>query len=211
MWINPLFEADTRRALAQLVSAESLATVVAEDPLRAAHLPLLLEEDADGGLVLLGHVPRADPVAEAVAAGARVLCIVHGPRAYVSPDWYEDVGLPTYNYAVAHLRGAAEPLEPADTRAHLVDLIRVHEERKEPAAGAWEPDEAAHARIDRLLPAVLGFRIRVEEAQAKEKLGQNRSEQDRRSTAAQLDRSERQEHHDVAALMREREEPAAER
>ena len=58
---------------------------------------------------------------------------------------------------------------------------------------------------------MLGFRIRVDEAQAKEKLGQNRSEQDRRSTAAQLDRSERQEHHDVAALMREREGPAAER
>jgi len=204
MWINPLFEAEPRRALAHLVSAESLATVVAEDPLCAAHLPLLLEEGADGQLVLLGHVPRADPVADAVAAGDRVLCIVHGPRAYVSPDWYEDVGLPTYNYAVAHLRGQAEPMEPADTRAHLVDLIRVHEERKEPAAGAWEPDEAAHDRVDRLLPAVLGFRIRVEEAQAKEKLGQTWSGEDRASTVEHLTGSDRPEHHDVARLMQER-------
>lgn len=215
MWINPLFEADTRRALIELVNAESLVTVIAEQPLRAAHVPLLVEEGgADtggaemGDLVLIGHIPRADPVSEAIAAGERVLCVVHGPRAYVSPDWYHDEGLPTFNYAVAHVSGIAEPLDKGALREHLLDLIRVHEERREPAQDSpghpWAPDEAAHARIDRLLPAVLGFRIRVDEAQAKEKLGQNRSADDRRTTVEQLGQSGRDEHRAVAALMTER-------
>lgn len=208
MWINPLFAADTRQALAQLVSAESLATLVVERPLRAAHLPLVLEDGGDGGIVLVGHVPRADPLARVVEDGGRVLCIFHGPRAYVSPGWYEGAGLPTYNFAVAHLSGPVEPMDAVDLRTHLLDLIRIHEAHKEPVQAAWEPDDTAHARIDQLLPAVLGFRIRVDEAQAKEKIGQNRSAADRLATVEQLDRSTQEEHHRVAALMTEREQGA---
>ena len=158
--------------------------------------------------MLAGHVPRVDPLARAVEAGGRILCVFHGPRAYVSAGWYQDVGLPTYNFAVAHLSGLAEPMDVVELRAHLLDLIRIHETHKEPAQVPWEPDDTAHVRIDQLLPAVLGFRIRVDEAQAKEKLGQNRSAADRLATVEHLDRSAQEEHQRVAALMTEHEQGA---
>lgn len=204
MWINPLFDTDARREVAQLLGAHSLVTLVAEAPLRAAHLPLLLEDDGES-MTLIGHIPRVDPLAEAITAGERILCVVHGARAYVSAGWYEDPGLSTYNFSVAHLEGRAESMtDPADLRDHLVELVHVHE-RAKPAVddGPWAPDDVANARIDFLLPAVLGFRIAVDSAQAKTKLGQNRSQSDRASTRDHLRRSPAEEDREIARRMQE--------
>lgn len=87
MWVNPLFESDALDGVAALLAANSLATIVAASPLRAAHLPLLLTTEASTerqeptGMVLTGHVPKADPLAQAVLGGERLLCVFHGPRA----------------------------------------------------------------------------------------------------------------------------------
>lgn len=209
MWVNPLFTADARQTVVELVRSQSLATLVAADPLRAAHLPLLVESDDAEQIVLVGHIPRADPLARSITAGERILSVFHGPRAYVSAGWYGDTpGLSTYNFTVAHLSGRATAMaDDADLRAHLVDLVRVHEERSTPVGGTpWQLDDVAHARIDQLLPAVIGFRIRVDEAQAKAKLGQNRTEEDRTSTQSHLRDSDDSEHRRIAALMAQRED-----
>lgn len=200
MWIDPLFEADARDAVRHLVASQSLATVVAERPLRATHVPLLLDE-RDGDLELIGHVPRADAVSSAVVSGERLLCIFHGSRAYVSPAWYETAGLPTYNFSVAHLSGESVPLTSDELRSHLADLIGAEERRKSPATTPWVVDSDAERRIDQLLPAILGFRIRVDNAQVKAKLGQNRTVGDCEGTVEQLGHSEREEHRAVATEM----------
>lgn len=202
MWVNPLFAAEPRQAVTRLVRAHSLATVVSASPLHAAHLPLLVDDDEER-MTLTGHVPRADPLSEAVLAGDRLLCVLHGPRAYVSAAWYEAPGLSTYNFDVAHLSGPAQAMtDPADLRAHLLELLDQHERRKAPVdAGPWYPDEVAEARIDELLPAVLGFRVVVDEAQAKLKIGQNRTREDRESTREHLHRSPDAEDRAVADLM----------
>jgi len=201
MWVNPLYSVDARRSVTALIAQESLATLVVADPLRAAHLPLLVEStEPDGPLVLAGHAPRADPLAEQMISGTRVLCVFHGPRAYVSPDWYGSPGLPTYNYSVAHLGGRTEAMDETSLREHLLELIRRSEAARE-SPTPWQPDPVALARLDSLLPAVVGFRIQVDQAQAKQKLGQNRSTGDRAGTRDQLGRSPRAEHRAVAELM----------
>ncbi len=205
MWINPRFEADARRTVVALLAESPLVTLVAEAPLRAAHIPLLVDEQPGPELVLIGHIPRADPVSAAIAAGERLLCVVHGPRAYVSPAWYGSVGLPTYNFSVAHLVGTAAAMsDPDELRAHLRVLAEAHERAKPPVdEGPWRPGPDAEARIDMLLPQIIGFRLAIDEAQAKAKLGQNRPAADRVATAQFLDRSAADEHKAVAALMRE--------
>jgi transcriptional regulator len=209
VWVNPLFAADARQTVVELVRSQSLATLVVADPLRAAHLPLLIESDGMDGLMLIGHIPRADPLSEAIAAGDRVLCIFHGPRAFVSAGWYgSSPGLSTYNFTTAHLSGFASSMTTStELRAHLADLVRVHEERSAaPDSAPWQLDDVAQARIDQLLPGVMGFRIQVDEAQAKTKLGQNRPVEDRASTAEHLRRSPESEHQEIAALMQQNED-----
>lgn len=187
MWLNPLFD-DTHRASAlAMVRENTLATLVVGDPLRVAHMPVLLKERPDGDLELVGHIPREDPVADAVVSGSTFVVVFHGARTYISPDWYVESGLPTYNYLVAHLEGTAvEMTDPEDLRAHLLDLTHTLEAGRRDGGAEWTFDEVACAQMEELMPLIVGFQIPVVSMQVKAKLGQNRPVVDRANVTAVL-------------------------
>ncbi|MGB4778330.1 FMN-binding negative transcriptional regulator [Microbacterium sp.] len=201
MWVNPNFEIRHRAAIAALVAEHPLATLVVGDPVRVGHMPLVLESWEDE-MVLLGHVPIADPVARAIAAGGPLTAVFQGESAYVSPNWYADPGLPTYNFSVVHVEGRCEPLDEAELTAHLLDLAaRLEAHTHVPKEHPWQPDDTAFARMAELLPRIIGFRLRGASVQAKAKLGQNRSVADRRGAAAALRTSGREDDVVVAEQM----------
>ena len=70
---------------------------------------LLGREPVPNG-TLQGHVARANPLWRSAANGAEVLVVFHGADAYVSPSSYPSKQtdgrvVPTWNYAVVHVRG----------------------------------------------------------------------------------------------------------
>ena len=83
MRIEEAFALPEVDAARTLVRAHPFATIVTGD-LRATHMPCLLDETAEG-LTILGHVARADPVADGL--DGPVLLIFHGPHGYVSASW----------------------------------------------------------------------------------------------------------------------------
>ncbi|MEE6281951.1 FMN-binding negative transcriptional regulator [Georgenia sp. MJ170] len=187
MWVNPLFDASHRASALDLVRANPLATLIVGDPVRVSHMPVLLEQRADGTHELVGHMPRVDPASDGLIAGANTIVVFHGASSYISPAWYVAPGLPTYNYLVAHLEGPAQVMtDSEELRRHLLDLTAVHEELRAVTGISWTPDEVAHARMDMLMPQIIGFRVPVSRFQVKTKLGQNRSIGDQRSAAAAL-------------------------
>src|SRR4249920_938587 len=64
-----------------------------------SHLPVLLDH-APGGDTLRSHMARANEQWRHFASDAEILCVFHGPHAYVSPSWYASkIAVPTWNYA----------------------------------------------------------------------------------------------------------------
>lgn len=190
MWVNPLFEIASQDAALAVARANPLATLVVEKPLRAAHLPVLIERSPDGSLVAVGHVPLVDPLSQAIDVGATILIIFSGPSSYISPSWYTRSGLPTYNFETLHVRGPATPMADNDElKSHLRTLAQVHETAKQPPAEPWVFDATAEARMESLLPQIVGFRVPIAEMHAKAKLGQNRSAADQASVAEALAQS----------------------
>lgn len=137
-----------------------------------APLPLLCDECS---LELRGHVARANPVSSA-PDGTDVTVLFLGPHAYVSPTWYAKPReqVPTWNYVFVRMSGTLSWLEPADTRRVLDDLCAKFEEPE-----GYSPDTVNPAQMDEMMGAISGFRIRVHDVQAKLKLSQNRSPEDR--------------------------------
>jgi transcriptional regulator len=202
VWVNPFFDETHHASSLDLVRANPLATVVVGDPVRIAHVPVLLEERADGTLELVGHMPRVDPASAGLEAGQETVVVFHGARSYVSPAWYTAPGLPTYNYLVAHLVGVPCVMsDPEELRAHLLDLISVQEAQHALDGPGWTPNEIAHARMDQLMPLILGFRIAVTDFQIKAKLGQNRSVEDQRSVSTVLSASHASDDQTIAQHM----------
>jgi len=125
--------------------------------------------------VIAAPAERSDPLARHLAAGPEVLAIFSGPSAYVSPRWYPDGGLPTYNFLAVHASGRPRPLEDRDAvLAHLAELVAVHE-----IGSPWSLASAPEGRVEELLPNILAFTLEISSIQGKRKLSQNRSAEER--------------------------------
>jgi transcriptional regulator len=173
-----------------LIAAHPLATVFyqAGGQPTADHFPMLF--DADVGLkgVLRGHVARANPLWREMA-GHTVLAVFQGPQGYVSPSWYPSKAatakvVPTWNYAVVHLRGVLKAIDDAPWLHAFVDrLTRCHESQR---AHPWQTSDAPADYLESMLRAIVGIEIEVATIDAKWKVSQNRSAADRLGVAAGL-------------------------
>ena len=102
----------------------------------------------------------------------------HGPHAYVSPSWYADPGsmVPTWNYATVHAHGPIEIVEdPAEARRVLEALVNRFESGREAPWTLAMPE----SKLVPLVGAIVAFRLRIRRLDAKFKLSQNRSREDR--------------------------------
>ena len=180
MYLPRHFEQNDPQALAGLMHAHPLATLVVAGPdgLSADHVPLLWDPEAR---LLHGHVARANPLAHA-APGTPVLAVFQGSDAYVSPAWYASKAehgkvVPTWNYAVVHARGTLRPIDDAAwLRTFLGRLTERHESTR---AKPWAIGDAPADYIEQTLRAIVGIEIAVDTLAGKWKVSQNRSAADR--------------------------------
>ena len=92
------------------------------------HLPFLFDHGTEPKGRLLCHMARENPQWQHFTSGCEVLVAFQGPHAYVSPSWYSSPGVPTWNYAVAHVRGKPILIEDEDSLEALVKrLTHIHE------------------------------------------------------------------------------------
>ena len=177
----------------------AILTSQGEDGLMASHLPLLLDAEAGPHGSLLGHMARANPQWKSVEG--EVMAVFSGPHAYISPSWYEEAGtVPTWNYVAVHTYGT---FHLVDDRDGLLEILRRSVRAYEgPRPAPWAFDES-EPHVEKLLMAIVGFRIAITRLEGKWKLGQNHSEQRRRTVVRALEAEPGEDSMAIAALMRE--------
>ncbi|MEE2000118.1 FMN-binding negative transcriptional regulator [Alkalimonas sp. MEB108] len=164
-------------------------------PFFCSHLPWLLKRQQGEQGVLYGHLARQNPHTTTLD-GQQVLINFTGPHAYISPGWYQSkLAVPTWNYAVAHVQGKAQLLEPEETLAVLEEQVAWYE--SEPAALAKMPAQYR----EQLAQAIVGIRVPIEQLAGKLKLGQQRSAADQQGVFAALQQSSSPQAQALAALM----------
>jgi transcriptional regulator len=137
--------------------------------LTGSHLPFLLHrEEAELG-TLYSHFARANPHWKEIA-GQEAVVIFSGPHAYISPSWYEAVpAVPTWNYAAVHAYGTVTLLDDAGTLAVVEESVATYEPRL-----LIQRNIVTEEVRDKLLPAVVGFKLELSRLEGKQKLGQHR-------------------------------------
>jgi transcriptional regulator len=104
-----------------------------------------------------------------------VLVMFQGPHAYISSSWYEQENVPTWNYQAVHVYGTASILDEEELKQDLTMLLQKYEKhRKNPVL--W--DKLSPEVLEKQLKGIIGFKIKVQEIQAANKLSQNRNEED---------------------------------
>jgi transcriptional regulator len=155
----------------------TLITTTGATP-EVTHLPIELVKADAGERVLEGHLARANPQWHDLAAGGRALVIFSGAHSYISPTWYDQENVPTWNYLVVHASGTPTLVtDHAGLRDMLVRLSSHYEpEGSPPPRFAVESMTPAH--YEKEASGIVGFRIAVDTIQAKFKLSQNRHDAD---------------------------------
>jgi transcriptional regulator len=161
-----------------------------------SHLPLIVERDAER-LVCIGHLARANPHWKLMAGGVAT-AIFHGPNAYITPSWYVENNVPTWNYAVVHVRGPVSLIEDRAGIVRCLEKLTDHVEHGPDAWKFWIPDDL----VDVLEKSIVGFEIAVESLEAKFKLSQNRPDADRDRVIQGLERRQDAGSRGVAELMK---------
>ncbi|MEX2628783.1 MAG: FMN-binding negative transcriptional regulator [Tistlia sp.] len=210
MFTPPAFRLDDPESIAALIAGRAFALLVtagAEGP-EANHLPLLhrpaVAPANPGQGRLYGHLAAANPQCASLRRlaeeGGRALAVFSGPHAYVSPGLYRPgPAVPTWNYLAVQVSGPVTLLDDGETEALLSALTETYEaDRPQP----WRLDGQDPAGLARLRRAVLGFAIATERVEAKAKLSQNRSAEDRAGVAAGLAAEADPEARETAAWMR---------
>jgi transcriptional regulator len=167
-----LIEAMQAYSFAILFGPQS--TPDAPAPLVATHLPLVVKDEGEHGLIE-GHFAKANPHWKALA-GREVLVVFPGPHSYVSPTNYvEELSVPTWNYIAVHAYGTLQLVDDdAGKDALLAGLIQANE----PAfAERWRAMPDGFRRT--MLAGIQGFRITISRVEGKFKISQNRDPQER--------------------------------
>ena len=138
----------------------------------ASHYPVLLDETADG-IVLLTHVGRPDEVVHELGRH-ELMMIVQGPHGYISPGWYDaNPAVPTWNFVTAHLYGTPSSSKPTRTSACSRRSSTISRTPC-PSRGACAARPTNSAYADRIASGTVGLRIPITRFVAKNKMSQNR-------------------------------------
>ena len=174
MYVPRFYRESDRDTLIRFIDKYAFGTLVSTATGRpvVTQLPFLTINDE--GLKLQGHLARANPQWQELDSGKPVQVCFQGPHAYISPTWYADADVPTWDYATVHVEGIPKLLTVRKELAnHVKQLAQKYETRN---GSHWDqnysPSELRH---------IVGFEIEVTAIAGIFKLSQNRSVEDQRS------------------------------
>ncbi|QGQ45901.1 FMN-binding negative transcriptional regulator [Metabacillus sediminilitoris] len=176
MYIPKYFKVTNVDEIWDFVQKNSFGTIVTTEQGKpiATHLPLQLMKEGDT-YYITGHIAYGNPQWRTFETCEDVLVMFQGAHAYISSSWYEEENVPTWNYQAVHVYGTASILDEEELKQDLTMLLQKYEKhRKNPVL--W--DKLSPEVLEKQLKGIVGFKIKVQEIQAANKLSQNRNEED---------------------------------
>ncbi|MEP3225914.1 MAG: FMN-binding negative transcriptional regulator [Parasphingorhabdus sp.] len=194
---NDHADADERAALEGLIAQIGFGMIFATTPdgPRVAHVPVF--STGDGALQF--HLARGNALTRHLS-GMTALCVVNGPDAYISPDWYgSEDQVPTWNYLALELEGPVRAMEREGLVALIDDLTAQNEAKLTPKI-PWHRDKLDDEKFDKMIGAIVGFEMEIRAWRPTAKFSQNKDAEARENAADALDNLGRRA---VAHMIRE--------
>ena len=197
MYCPKSFIETNQKVLLQIMQDNAFAMIVTTDaeakPVSTS-LPFLIEQ-RNKKIILRAHFSKANPQWKHLEKNTSILIIFQGPHCYVSPSWYKKSGVPTWDYVTVHCYGSAKILGKEKTAELIENLSDKYEAQQE------KPWQAKNNYSSKMLNAIVGFEISVQEIQGKVKIGQNKSDEDLQGVMEALQNSDKEHEKTIAKLI----------
>lgn len=184
MYIPRYFKVTNVDEIWEFVQENAFGTIVTTNQGKpiATHLPLQLIREGDT-YYITGHIAYGNPQWRTFETCENVLVMFQGPHAYISSSWYKQENVPTWNYQAVHVYGTASTLNEEELKQDLAMLLQKYEKHRENPV-LW--DTLSPQLLEKELKGIVGFKIKVQEVQAANKLSQNRKDEDYQNIVSKL-------------------------
>ena len=200
MYIPELYKNENQEDIQNFIHQNGFGILVNQTngKLWATHIPLLLEENANGKQILVGHVSRENPQAESFKTNDDVLALFTGVHTYISSSWYDHENVPTWNYLAVHVYGKVKIHSLEETIEALKRLVDKYEAKSE------KPIRVEDLSKKTMLQArgIVSFEIEITAIEAKKKLSQNRDDKNYQNIILKLENSNDYQSIEVAKEMK---------
>jgi transcriptional regulator len=193
MYIPKHFEETNVDLLHEFIRCNPFAILVTsiDSGLNADHIPVYLNTEDMNRVCLQGHIATANPLWKKLSGAQEVLLIFQGSNAYITPSWLpskkaDSKVVPTWNYSAVHVKGTIEFIHDPVWKLNLLNKQTDQHEGK--LEKPWLVSDAPTEFIEKLLPAIVGFEVVVNEIVGKFKFSQNQSKENRAGIAEGLEK-----------------------
>ena len=163
----------------------------------ATHLPFIVSEIEDK-IILTSHFAKANDHWKDIEKGISLIIFTE-PHAYISPKNYErGFNVPTWNYISVHAYGHGEIIREFEKVYQLLENTIENYELEYKQHWNKLPQDFKTKMIN----GIVAFEINVTEIQAKEKLSQNKTVNERKNIIAALSNSKNSNEKIIAEYMR---------
>lgn len=182
MYLPSYFSQKDEARLKKLIKQNGFVTILSfpknEKPY-INHLPIIFSNKPGEENILIGHMAKRNPQWMHFNENPESTIIVQGGQTYITPRWYKSGrDVPTWNYAVAHLHGKIELVEKFQSQVETLNQLSNFYESLSPKPWEFElPDDLNNESA--LRSAIISFKFKIEKIEAKFKLSQNRSPEDK--------------------------------
>lgn len=200
MYIPDLYKNENQEDIQNFIHQNGFAILVnqTDGKLWATHTPLILETNAEGKQILVGHISKANPQAESFKSNDEVLALFSGAHSYISSSWYDHENVPTWNYLAVHVYGKVTVYNHEQAVDFLKKLVDKYEAKSEKPVRVENLSE----KTMREARGIIAFEIVITSIEAQKKLSQNRDDKNYQNIITELEKTNDNQALDIANEMK---------
>lgn len=198
MYIPKHFLQEDKKQIIGFMKQYSFATIISlQDNIPvASHLPFVIDEKEED-ILLISHFARANEQWKELELQT-ALVIFAEPHAYISPKHYDtELNVPTWNYVSVHAYGKAAVISDDEKVMGILEKTIQYYDTSYQQQWNRLPEKFKAG----MLKGIVAFELTVTDLQAKYKLSQNRTGNERKSVSESLKQSNKSSEQKLAELM----------
>ncbi|MFC3159516.1 negative transcriptional regulator, PaiB family [Chryseobacterium arachidis] len=185
MFIPKLYKSEDYNLMKEIIRENSFALLISSvDKIRATHSMIMLNEDDPENVYIETHISRANPQAKTLKNGDEVLCDFLGAHTYISSSWYDHINVSTWNYEAVQIYGKVELMNDDELYNHLDKLTSKYESFQQ---CPMMMKDMGKEFVEKEMKGAFGLKIIPTEIFIKQKLSQNRKENDFQNIISNLE------------------------
>lgn len=200
MHLPKLFKTEKFETLQDIVKNNSFSNLIIYSERILATRAMMLLNGNQNDFYIETHLNRANPVAQKIDSKNEVLCEFIGAHTYISSSWYDHVNVSTWNYEQVLIYGKVEVMSETELYEHLNKLTNMYEStQKCPMTFKKMGKEF----VEKEMKGTIGLKIIPTEIKIKQKLSQNRDDNNFQNIIDNLEQSENIMDKNIAKKMRD--------